>query len=73
MNTSQDGGGDENGVGRGESDEDHVDGRLHLRPAQHHDRYHVAHQAQQAASRIGTFTLYRGDRPTVEFSQLEST
>ena len=48
--SSQNGGCDEDGVCGCEADEDHVDGGLHLRPAQHHDRYHVPHQAQQPAS-----------------------
>ena len=49
--SSQNGGCDEDGVCGCEADEDHVDGRLHLRPAQHHDRYHVPHQAQQTVNR----------------------
>ena len=56
--SSQNGGCDEDGVCGCEADEDHVDGGLHLRPAQHHDRYHVPHQAEQPAS------FKEGDRNT---------
>ena len=57
---SQDGRYDEYGVGRGESDENHVDGRLHLRPAQHHDRYHVADEAQHSEEEeVSRLIIYR--------------